>query len=58
MKTDISKAQLEVWEWKEKAYEQLRNIPERERIAFIKKRVKSAKEWIAKRREENKIGVK
>jgi hypothetical protein len=37
MKSKTSKAQLEVWEWKEKAYEQLKNIPSGKQIAFIKK---------------------
>ena len=37
MKTKTSNAQVEVWEWKEKAYEQLKNIPPGEQIAFIKK---------------------
>ena len=58
MKTDISKAQLEVWDWKEKAFERLRDVPENERIAQIKKSVKSAKKLIAKRREQNKLSAK
>ena len=33
----ISKAQTEVWEWKEKASEELNKLSKEERIAFMKK---------------------
>ena len=35
METKESKAQLEVWEWKEKAYEQTKNMTKEERLKFI-----------------------
>jgi hypothetical protein len=35
MEAKISKAQVEVWEWKEKAYEQIKNMTKEERIKFI-----------------------
>ncbi|CAN5157024.1 hypothetical protein BH09BAC1_BH09BAC1_08140 [soil metagenome] len=36
MEAKESKAQLEVWEWKERAYEQMKNMSQAERIAFTK----------------------
>ena len=35
METKVSKAQAEVWEWKESAYESIKNIPKSRRIEFI-----------------------
>ncbi len=35
MEAKISKAQTEVWEWKEKAYNQIMHLPKSERIQFI-----------------------
>lgn len=35
MEAKVSKAQLEVWEWKERAYEQIKNMSKEERIKFI-----------------------
>ena len=35
MKTKDSKAQLEVWEWKQKAYEEVKNLSLHEQIKFI-----------------------
>jgi hypothetical protein len=35
MKAKISKAQLEVWEWKERAFKSLEEIPEEERVKYI-----------------------
>ena len=35
MEAKISKAQIEVWEWKEKAYNQIKNLSSKERIQFI-----------------------
>jgi len=37
METKTSKAQLEVWEWKDKAYEEIKHMSQDERIAFIRK---------------------
>jgi hypothetical protein len=36
METKESKAQLDVWEWKEKAGEELLKIPSGERMAYLK----------------------
>jgi hypothetical protein len=35
MKTKDSKAQLEVWDWKKKAYEEVQHLPLDEQIKFI-----------------------
>ena len=39
MATDVSKAQQEVWEWKEAAYDSLKDIPQQERVPYILSRV-------------------
>jgi hypothetical protein len=39
METKISKAQIEVWDWKESLYEELRNIPKSERLNYIRQKV-------------------
>ena len=35
MEHKISKAQLEVWDWKEKAYEKIRHLSKKERMETI-----------------------
>jgi hypothetical protein len=35
MKTKDSKAQLEVWDWKQKAYEEVKHLSLHEQIKFI-----------------------
>ncbi|MEI8006967.1 MAG: hypothetical protein WCI48_12235 [Bacteroidota bacterium] len=40
MKINISKSQIEVWEWKESLFEDLKNIPIDKRLKFIKEKVK------------------
>ena len=35
METKISKAQIEVWEAKEKLYEALKNIPDGKKLEFL-----------------------
>ncbi|MFH1004841.1 MAG: hypothetical protein V1781_05035 [Bacteroidota bacterium] len=46
MKTKISEseAQLEVWEAKEKLYEELKNIPAGKRVDYLQKKAKNAME--------------
>jgi hypothetical protein len=39
MKTKVSKARIEVWDWKETLYEELKNIPKLERLNYIKSKV-------------------
>lgn len=40
MESKISKAQLEVWKWKEKAYEEMKHLSTREQISFIHEQTK------------------
>jgi len=58
MISNISKAQTDVWEWKERAFLSLVSIPEAKRIAAIKKNVKAAKEFIINKRKENNLLIK
>lgn len=40
MEAKVSKSQLEVWEWKEKAYEEMKHLSTREQIKFIHEETK------------------
>lgn len=40
METNVSKAQAEVWEWKEKAYEKVKHLSVTDAIASILKNTK------------------
>ena len=42
MEAKISKAQLEVWEWKEKAYEDVKHLPIAEQLKLIHERTKQS----------------
>ena len=53
MESKISKAQLEVWEWKEKAYEEIKHLSTREQINLIHTQTKELVERI--RRKKKKI---
>jgi len=53
MKTKISEAQTEIWEAKEKLYEELKNIPAGKRVDYLQKKAKRALEKFFK----NKIVV-
>jgi len=53
MKAKISKAQLEVWEWKEKAFKELEKIPEKERVDYIMNKVKKTIEKIKKKQKKS-----
>jgi len=46
METKISKAQIEVWEWKEFLFDDLKNVPKNKRLRFIKEKVKKTIEKI------------
>ncbi|MCU0445316.1 MAG: hypothetical protein MUE85_10395 [Microscillaceae bacterium] len=52
MKNKESKAQLEVWEWKEKAYEQVKHLPVGKRITFILEQTKATVEQIKQKKAE------
>ena len=47
MKINISKSQIEVWEWKESLFEELKNIPKEKRLEFIRKKVKKTIEQLS-----------
>jgi len=51
MEAKISKAQLEVWEWRESLHEELKNIPETERLNYIHEKVKSSVDRLKKKTE-------
>ena len=40
----ISQAQLDSWEWKEKAYESVKHLPVGERVKFIMERARATVE--------------
>ena len=40
MESKVSKAQEEVWEWKDSLFEELKNIPKKDRLKFIREKVK------------------
>ncbi len=44
METKISKAQLEVWEWKEKAYQEIKDLPKAEQLKYILSQTKETVE--------------
>ena len=46
METKTSNAQIEVWEWKERVYNEIKNLPESERISYILKKVKQTVELL------------
>jgi len=51
MEADTSKAQLEVWEWKDALYEELKAIPKAERLKFIKAKVRNTIEKLRRAKE-------
>ena len=48
MESKVSKAQIEVWEWKDLLYEELKDIPKELRLKFIKEKVKKTIEQISR----------
>ena len=46
MESKVSKAQEEVWEWKDSLFEELKNIPKKDRLKFIREKVKKTIEQI------------
>ena len=53
MKTKLSKAQIEVWEWKEKASKELSEIPSKDINDFISEKVSEMKSVILKNKNLN-----
>jgi hypothetical protein len=56
MKPKTSKAQLEVWEWKERLSEKLGELPAGERIAYVEKMTSRTIEELRKKRGEHLRG--
>jgi hypothetical protein len=54
MTAKISKAQIEVWEWKEKAYSLIKDLPKEEQIKIILQQTKDIVEQIKARKKLNK----
>ena len=57
MESKISKAQIEVWEWKKSAYDQIKDLPMEDQMKFIiaqtRKTIKQIKE--SKREKLKKV---
>ncbi len=51
MKTKISKAQVEVWEWKEKAYDEMKHLSTLEQLRVIHEQTKQLAEQIIKKKQ-------
>jgi hypothetical protein len=54
METKISKAQLEVWDWKEKAYEEMKHLSTLEQMNLIHEQTKDMVENIKKIKQQPK----
>ncbi len=52
---NISKAQLEVWEWKEKAYEELKNIPGDKWMQHIRNNTQATIDEILRKQKLQKL---
>ena len=52
MKAKISKAQLEVWECKERLSKELMSVPENKRVDYILNKVKKTVERIKKKKKK------
>ena len=50
----VSKAQLEVWEWKEKAYEEMKDMTSQERLKYLHEQTKDLVDQIKKARQNKK----
>lgn len=53
-KTKFSKAQIEVWEWKNAIYEQIKDMPLDEGVRLILKKSKRTIERLKKKKELQK----
>lgn len=52
METKISKAQLEVWEWKEKAYQEIKDLPKAEQLKYILSQTKETVEMLKEKKRQ------
>ncbi len=54
MEPKVSKAQLSVWEWKDKAYEEIKHLTILEQMRIIHERTKETVAQIKRRKSERK----
>jgi hypothetical protein len=52
MESKTSKAQLEVWEWKDKAYQKIKDLPQGEWLKHITSETKALTEEIKKHKKQ------
>lgn len=55
MKANISKSQKEVWEWKERLHEELKTIPEKERLKYIRHKVKNTVKQLKAKKADKEV---
>ena len=53
MEIKIPKAQQEVWEWKQRAYEEMKHLSSREQMEFIHNQTKELVERIKKKKQQS-----
>jgi len=57
MEIKISKAQISVWEWKDKAYEEIKHLPILEQMLIIQERTKQTIAQINMNKAKNKASL-
>lgn len=57
MEIKISKAQISVWEWKDKAYEEIKHLPILEQMHLIQERTKQTIAQINMNKAKNKASL-
>jgi len=55
MEAKVSKSQLEVWEWKERLYSEIKDLPKGERLNYIREKVKATVDRIREKKKETKV---
>ena len=55
IKNNISKAQIEVWDWKNSLYEEIKDIPDSQKIDYIHKKTTETIERLKKAVEQTKL---
>ncbi|MEO8513334.1 MAG: hypothetical protein ABI543_07230 [Ignavibacteria bacterium] len=55
IKANISKAQIEVWDWKDSLYEEIKDIPDSQKIDYIHKKTAKTIERFKKAFERKKL---
>ncbi|MBU6340979.1 MAG: hypothetical protein KGS48_05750 [Bacteroidetes bacterium] len=57
MEIKVSKAQISVWEWKDKAYEEIKHLPILEQMRIIQERTKQTIAQINVNKAKNKASL-